>query len=167
MLRRESVEICLDEHRERIGPVRNHPHSRIRNERRYAEHSATYGLMVRSIAGMSVMISITTMRDAAGGAVIRLVIRMDQTVDCGWIWNEGNGDWRGNKRSQSKSREKSADTRSDSFGEPGQHCFLATTVKHIMRPPVTNRRGPLPVPASSRMSHGRSSAAGLIRNHAA
>ena len=77
MLRRESVEICLDEHRERIGPVRNHPHSQIRNERRYAEHSATYGLMVRSIAGMSVMISITTMRDAAGGAVIRLVIRMD------------------------------------------------------------------------------------------
>jgi hypothetical protein len=123
LLRRESVEICLDEHREWISPVRNHLHNRIRNERRYAEHSATYGLMVRSIAGMSVMISITTMRDAAGGAVIRLVIRMDQTVDSGWIWNEGNGYWRGNKRSQGKSREESADTRSDSFAQPGQHCF--------------------------------------------
>ena len=81
--------------------------------------------MVRSIAGMSVMISITTMSDAAGGAVIRLVIRMDQTVDSSWIWNEGNSDWRGNKRSQGKSREESADTRSDSFAQPGQHCFAS------------------------------------------
>ena len=69
------------------------------------------------------MISITRMRDAAGGAVIRLVIRMDQTVDSGWIWNEGNGDWRGNKRSQGKSREESADTRSELRGRYGlRHC---------------------------------------------
>jgi len=74
---------------------------------------------------MSVMISITTMSDAAGGAVIRLVIRMDQTVDSSWIWNEGNSDWRGNKRSQGKSREESADTGSDSFAQPGQHCFAS------------------------------------------
>ena len=123
MLRREAVEISLDGHREWIGPIRHCRHSRIRSERRYAEHYATDGLMVRSVAGMSVMTSITTMRDATGGAVIRLVVRMDQAVDGGLSWSEGNGYWWSNKRSQREYSEESPDTGDDSFGQPGQHCI--------------------------------------------
>ena len=76
------------------------------------------------------MISITRMRDAAGGAVIRLVIRMDQTVDSGWIWNEGNGDWRGNKRSQGKAARK-APIRAASYAGDTGYDIVEDMRRHI------------------------------------
>ena len=126
LIQREGVKTCLDENRDgRIGPV---PHCRgeIGSERRYAQHAATMGLVVRSVARMLCNVNMTTMRSASwNGAAIgrRFVLCLNQAVNGGRGWNEGNPDRRSHKTSQRESGEKCPDAGKDTFGQPTQHCL--------------------------------------------